>query len=81
MNKILFWFPYILVLRPLIKRNYRLRELGELPDKWYWADELSVKFGFFNCLPLGFVRIPHIKGKIRLITIRIKIKLRVWGLI
>ena len=26
------------VLRYLVWRNYRLREAGRLPDKWYWAD-------------------------------------------
>jgi len=37
---------YYLVLRPLIKRNYKLRAEGVIPDKWYWADEVSIKLGY-----------------------------------
>lgn len=34
------------ILYPLTYRNYRLRESGKLPDKWYWADTLLIKWGF-----------------------------------
>jgi hypothetical protein len=42
-----------LCLKFLIKRNYRLRAESALngdnkhPDKWYWADLLAVKYGYF----------------------------------
>lgn len=39
---------YHCVLWPLIKRNRRLRELKELPDKWYWADYLAVQWGYIR---------------------------------
>ena len=42
----LLWVPFHIVLKPLIKRNFRLRERGVLPDKWYWADLLALKCGF-----------------------------------
>lgn len=45
--KWLMFIPFHLILKPLIKRNYRLRAQGKLPDKWYWADRLSVKYGYF----------------------------------
>ena len=38
---------YWLFLRPLIKRNYKLREQGLLPDEWYWADEMACNWGYF----------------------------------
>jgi len=50
MNKIyriLMFLPFHLILKPLIKRNYRLRMEGKLPDEWYWADKIAVKFGYF----------------------------------
>lgn len=37
-----------LVLAPLIRRNQRLRAAGLLPDEWYWADRLAIKWGFLN---------------------------------
>ena len=37
-----FW----VVLRPLILRNYRLREQGKLPDEWYWADRRAFLWGY-----------------------------------
>jgi hypothetical protein len=47
-------FPvFHLILKPLIRRNYRLRELsaisgdGKYPDKWYWADSLAIKYGYY----------------------------------
>jgi len=36
-----------LVLKPLIKRNYRLRAEGKLPDEWYWADLMAARWGYF----------------------------------
>ena len=49
-----FMFPvFHLILKPLIKRNYRLRAQsamngdGKHPDKWYWADSLAVEYGYF----------------------------------
>lgn len=47
MRAAIFWC----ILRPLIKRNYRLRAEGKLPDEWYWADELACKWGFLMHLP------------------------------
>jgi hypothetical protein len=40
------WLLFVAVLRPLIRRNYRKRERGELPDRWYWADLLALRMGF-----------------------------------
>jgi len=37
-----------LILLPLIQRDYHLREIGEKPDKWYWADYLAGCVGFFH---------------------------------
>lgn len=31
------------ILQKLLINNYRLREKGMLPDKWYWADILYLK--------------------------------------
>lgn len=42
-----------LILSPLIKRNYKLREQGKIPDKWYWADEIALKWGY--CVGYGKV--------------------------
>lgn len=41
------WLIFALVLRPLIRRNYRLRQAGLSPDEWYWADRLAVSWGYF----------------------------------
>ena len=40
-------FPFALMLAPLVKRNYRLRAQGLLPDEWYWADMLLLKIGYY----------------------------------
>lgn len=40
------WLIFYHVLRPLIKRNYRMREAGLLPDEWYWADRLALSWGY-----------------------------------
>jgi len=42
-RKILF----ILALKPLILRNYKLRQQGLLNDEWYWFDLLATEWGFF----------------------------------
>jgi hypothetical protein len=34
-------------LRPLIKENYRKRLAGEIPDEWFWADKLALRWGMF----------------------------------
>ena len=59
MQKVTKWkkfcmFPvFHLFLKPLIRRNYRLRYQsaisgdGKYPDEWYWADKIAVKYGFF----------------------------------
>ena len=49
----LMLIPFYLVLRPLIKRNYKQRFNsamtgdGKYPDVWYWADTLAVKYRWF----------------------------------
>lgn len=53
MNQLAKYLTFHLVLKPLIKRNYRLRELGKIPDEWYWADELAISYGFIDSYPLG----------------------------
>ncbi len=45
--KLLMYLPFHLVLKPLIKRNYRMRNAGLLPDEWYWADKIAVHYGYF----------------------------------
>ena len=55
LKRILMWPIFILVLNPLISRNYKLREKGLLPDEWYWADKLATKYNFYNCKFLGFL--------------------------
>lgn len=42
------WIIYWCFLRPLILRNYRLRERGKRPDEWYWADLLACKWGYYT---------------------------------
>lgn len=32
-------------LRPLITENYRARIVGEIPDEWFWADALALRWG------------------------------------
>ena len=32
-------------LKPLITENYMRRQLGELPDEWFWADVLALELG------------------------------------
>lgn len=61
--KILFFPIFHIVLKPLILRNYLLREISAIsrslgiapqtpngkdyPDEWYWADTLAAKYGYF----------------------------------
>ena len=53
MMRIIIWPVFHLILKPLIKRNYKLRRKsaltgdGKHPDRWYWADTLAVKYGYF----------------------------------
>lgn len=53
MLKALMYLPFHLVLKPLIKRNYRLRYDSAIngdnkhPDEWYWADKIAAYFGYF----------------------------------
>lgn len=42
---------YWLWLRPLILRDYRLREAGMRPDRLHWADAKAMGWGFFTELP------------------------------
>ena len=42
------WAIYHTLLRPLIRANYWLREIGVLPDKWFWADRLACSWGYFT---------------------------------
>ncbi len=46
------WLIGKLILRPLTMRNYRLRYWGELPDEWYWADALMVKWELWDMYPI-----------------------------
>lgn len=46
-RRIVILITFHLILKPLIKRNYRLRAEGKLPDEWYWADEIATKNGLF----------------------------------
>ena len=39
---------YYLILRPLIKRNYRLRGLQKPQEKWYWADKIAYDWGYWT---------------------------------
>lgn len=45
-----------LFLKPLIRRDYRLRMAGRRPDRFYWADLLALKWGYFVS------EIPNMKG-------------------
>lgn len=50
---LVMWPVFHLALKPLIRRNYRLRMEsaisgdGKYPDQWYWADVLAMKCGHF----------------------------------
>lgn len=47
MKKLIMFFLFYLVLKPLIKENYKKRKAGLEPDEWYWADSLAVRYGYF----------------------------------
>ena len=55
-RRIIMFPVFWLILRPLIKRNYRLRYRsalngdGKYPDQWYWADVIAAKYGYFTKL-------------------------------
>lgn len=38
--------PAALFLGVLVRRNYSLRQIGLLPDEWYWADEKLLSWGY-----------------------------------
>jgi len=38
--------PLAMLLWPLIRLNYWKREHGLAPDKWYWADEILLSWGW-----------------------------------
>lgn len=42
------WLIAKLILYPLVYRNYRLRQAGKRPDKWYWADIKLTAWGFLE---------------------------------
>ena len=37
-----------LILYPLVYRNYKLRQLKQLPDEWYWADIKLTQWGYLD---------------------------------
>jgi hypothetical protein len=39
---------YRFILRPVIVRNYGMRERGTAPDELYWADRLAMSWGHFT---------------------------------
>jgi len=39
--------PLALMLWPLVRWNYYQRELGVLPDQWYWADAVLYRLGYY----------------------------------
>lgn len=41
------WLIAKYILFPLTIRNFKKRILGKKPDKWYWADKLLLKWGYF----------------------------------
>jgi hypothetical protein len=47
MKKLLMFPMFYLLLKPLIKRNCKLRKAGLAPDAWYWADALAARYGYF----------------------------------
>lgn len=47
MSSIIRRVVFLLILRPLTIRNYRLRAKGKRPDEWYWADVKAMQWGFF----------------------------------
>ncbi len=41
-KKIIFY----MFVRPLIRRNYKLRIRHKKSDKWYWLDKMTLGWGF-----------------------------------
>jgi hypothetical protein len=41
-----FWLPLAIILGVIVRRNYRARMRGELPDEWHWADRWLIDHGF-----------------------------------
>lgn len=39
---------YLLILRPIILRDYRLREKGKRPDRMHWADSIACRWGYYT---------------------------------
>ncbi len=70
LGKILMFLPFHLILKPLIKRNYRLRFKsamngdGKHPDEWYWADSLAVKYGYFVSRSHRYDKKVYAKGDV-----------------
>ena len=46
-KRVVMWPVFKLILEPLILRDYKKRAYGLKPDKFYWADELAVMYGYF----------------------------------
>jgi len=53
LNKISNWtlkdiyrLPIAIILSFFVMRNYSLRKKGLLPDEWYWADSIILKWGY-----------------------------------
>jgi hypothetical protein len=40
-------FPTAVLLLPVIWYDYRQRRLGKRPDRWHWADELLLTWGYW----------------------------------
>jgi hypothetical protein len=49
---------YYLILRPMILRDYRLRENGVRADRFHWADEKAIEWGYFT-IPAWYDRHEH----------------------
>ena len=41
------FLPVALFLWPLVSYNYYQRRIGNLPDQWYWADEMLFVNGWY----------------------------------
>lgn len=42
-----FWLPRIVWLWALTVSNYRKRQIGVLPDEWFWADAELFERGWY----------------------------------
>lgn len=52
-KKILMWPVFVLLLRPLILKDYKGRSYDLKPDVPYWADTLALKYGYSAVAPAG----------------------------